>query len=453
MAMQHAKNIPRSLKRERHKHTTIRKEGSTLYRRFIAYGLKHLYGDRTCIPARYAWKDMARPDQVPPPGDWRVWMILAGRGCGKTRTGAETILNWVREGQCKRIALVAETEADARKVMIEGESGILAVCGAHDRPRYEPSNRRLVWPNGAVAHCYSADRYEQLRGPQFDAAWVDELAKFRYPVETWDQLMLSLRLGDAPRAIVTTTPKPLQIINDLINDPDVHVTRGTTFDNAANLPAAFLKSVKKRFEGTRLGSQELYGEVLSQTEGALWTHTQLETARIQEIPPLTRIVIAIDPAVTSHSASDETGIIVAGLGQDQRGYILEDLSGRVSPTEWARRAVAAYWRHKADRVVAEVNKGGDLVERVVRSMDANVSYKAVRATRGKYTRAEPVAALYEQGRIVHASQGLETLERQMCSYVPGQSSKSPDRLDALVWAMTELMLAHPGAQGSHAWLA
>jgi predicted phage terminase large subunit-like protein len=393
------------------------------------------------------WQDLARPEQRLPPGDWQVWMILAGRGFGKTRTGAETVLAWVRDETCKRMALIADTEADARTVMIEGESGLLAICAEHERPRYEPSKRKLVFPNGAIATCYSADAYEQLRGPQFDGAWVDELAKFRYPEQVWDQLMLSLRLGDNPRAVVTTTPKPLKILKELVASPEVHITRGTTFDNTANLPTSFLKRVRNRFEGTRLGHQELYGEILSQTEGTLWTPDLLERYRIKDLPPLIRVVVAIDPATTSHDLSDETGIIVAGLGQDQCGYILEDHSGRVNPTEWARRAVKAYWHHKADRVVAEVNKGGDLVERVVRSMDANVSYKAVRATRGKYTRAEPIAALYEQGRVFHVTKGLDTLEQQMCSYAPGHSSKSPDRLDALVWALTELMLIHPSAQG------
>ncbi|MBL0942601.1 MAG: DNA-packaging protein, partial [Alphaproteobacteria bacterium] len=260
-----------------------------------------------------------------------------------------------------------------------------------------------------------------------------------------------LRLGVNPRVIVTTTPKPLKIIKELVASPEVYLTRGTTFDNTANLPPSFLKSVCNRFEGTRLGHQELYAEILPETEGALWTHDLLERYRIKDVPPLIRVVVAIDPATTSHDLSDETGVIVAGLGQDQCCYILEDHSGRVNPTEWARRAVKAYWHHKADRVVAEVNKGGDLVERVVRSMDLNVSYKAVRATRGKYTRAEPIAALYEQGKVFHVAKGLDILENQMCSYTPNQSSKSPDRLDALVWAVTELMLIHPSAQHSAAW--
>jgi predicted phage terminase large subunit-like protein len=400
----------------------------------------------------YDWEKLARPEQLPPAGDWHAWLILAGRGFGKTRTGAETIRAWVNSGKCRRIALISETEADVRKVMVEGISGILNVCPPHERPKYIPSKNKLVWPNGAEAHIFSGDRYDSLRGPQFDGAWVDELAKFRYPQEAWDQLSFALRLGDKPQVIITTTPRPIDLIQEMINDPNVVVTRGSTFDNSANLSPTFLSNNKKRYDGTRLGAQELYGEMLNQTDGALWTHEQLDRLHLKAPPQMQRIVVAIDPATTNHSGSDETGIVAVGLGHDGRCYVLEDLSGKMPPGEWARQAVACFHRWKADRIVAEINKGGDLVERIIRSIDTTISFKAVRATRGKFTRAEPVAALYEQGMVSHVDRGLETLENQMCTYVAGISSKSPDRLDALVWAVTELVLEKQGMVTPKAYL-
>lgn len=399
-----------------------------------------------------SWTQIARPEQLPPKGNWSTWLILAGRGFGKTRTGAETVRSWVNSGKCRRLALISGTESDVRRVMIEGESGLLNIGPVSERPTYIPSLNKLVWPNGAEAQVFSADSYEQLRGPQFDGAWIDELAKFRYPQEVWDQLAFCLRLGENPQCIVTTTPKPIEILKNMLKDEDVVVTRGSTFDNAANLSAAFLKSVKKHYDGTRLGAQELHGEILSQTEGALWTHEQLDRLRFQTPPALARIVVAIDPATTNHAGSDETGIVTVGLGYDGKSYVLEDLSGKLPPAEWARQAVACFHRWKADRIVAEVNKGGDLVERIVRSIDPTISFKAVRATRGKFTRAEPVAALYEQGKVFHTYKGLETLENQMCTYVSGITTKSPDRLDALVWAITELVLDQQGQSEPKAYL-
>lgn len=404
------------------------------------------------IDPLYDWEEHARPEQLPPPGTWQTWMILAGRGFGKTRTGAETIRQWVMSGKCRNIALISETEGDARRVMIEGISGILNISPPNERPKYYPSQRKLIWPNGAQAHIFSANSYDQLRGPQFDGAWIDELAKFRHPQEIWDQLSFALRLGDTPQCIITTTPRPIELIQNLVSDEDVHVTRGSTFDNEKNLSPAFIKNIRKNFDGTRLGAQELYGEILAQTEGALWTHEQLEKLKVKEVPVLQRIVVAIDPATTHHAGSDETGIVAVGLGHDGRAYVLEDLSGKLPPGEWARRAVTCFHRLNADRIVAEVNKGGDLVERIVRTIDPHISFKAVRATRGKYTRAEPVAALYEQGVLSHVQKGLETLENQMCTYVSGLSSKSPDRIDALVWAVTELILERQGQVTPKAFL-
>ncbi len=398
------------------------------------------------------WLTTARPEQLPPTGNWQTWLILAGRGFGKTRTGAETIRGWIMSGKCRRIALISGTESDVRRVMIEGESGLLNVGPAKDRPKYIPSLGKLVWPNGAVAQIFSADQYQQLRGPQFDGAWIDELAKFRYPQEVWDQLSFGLRLGENPQCIITTTPRPINLIQHMLKDEDVVVTRGSTFDNADNLSPAFIKTIKKNYDGTRLGAQELYGEVLSQTEGALWTHEQLDALRVPEPPTLARIVVAIDPATTNHTGSDETGVVVVGLAHDGKAYVLEDLSGKLPPGEWARQAVASFHRWKADRIVAEVNKGGDLVERIIRSIDPTVSFKAVRATRGKLTRAEPVAALYEQGRVFHVNKGLETLENQMCTFVSGVTTKSPDRLDALVWGVTELILEKQGQVAPKAYL-
>jgi phage terminase large subunit-like protein len=392
---------------------------------------------------RYIWTNHARPNQLPPDGDWRTWFILAGRGFGKTRTGAETIRHWATSGQYQRIALISGTVGEARSVMVEGQSGLLSVHAPNERPEYQITQRRLVWPNGSTATLYGANHFEQLRGPQFDAAWIDELAKFKYPEETWNQLMLGLRLGQNPRCLITTTPRPIPLIQQLLAKEDTVVTRGTTFDNRSNLAPLFIDQIIKQFEGTRLGAQELYAEILTERQGALWCRDLIRYAEPEYdatgTANLKRIVIAIDPATTHHENSDETGIIVAGINGDNSAYVLEDLSGRLSPGDWGQRVVDAYWRLKADRVVAEVNKGGDLVERILRSIDPTIPFKAVRATRGKSTRAEPITALYEQRRVFHA-RPLGLLESQLCDYIPGITSKSPDRLDAMVWALTDLLL-------------
>src|SRR6185437_12677383 len=328
------------------------------------------------------WRFWARPNQLPPDGAWRVWLLLAGRGFGKTRTGAEWVRAQIEENGARRIALVAPTAADVRDVMIEGESGLLAVAAPGMRPDYEPSKRRLTWPNGAVATCFSAEEPNRLRGPQHDAAWCDELAAWRHE-EAWDMLMLGLRLGADPRCVVTTTPKPIRLIRQLLGDRGAVVTRGSTYDNAANLAPAFLAQIVRRYEGTRLGRQELDAEVLDDVPGALWTREAIDRAKVAVAPALRRVVVAIDPAVSTGEDADETGIVVAALGQDGHGYVLDDLSGRYAPAGWARRAVAAYHAHHADRVVAEVNNGGDLVEATLRAVDAGVAYRAVRASRGK----------------------------------------------------------------------
>jgi phage terminase large subunit-like protein len=396
-------------------------------------------GDDGIYALCHRWRFWARPSQLPPDGNWRVWLLLAGRGFGKTRCGAEWVREQITGGMAKRVALVAPTAADARDVMVEGESGLLAIAPPAERPHYEPSKRRLTWPNGAVATLYSADEPERLRGPQFDCAWCDELAAWRYPV-AWDMLMMGLRLGENPRAVVTTTPKPVRLIRTLLKSPDCVVTRGSTRDNAQNLAPSFLKAVLSMYEGTRLGRQELEAELLDDVPGALWTRDTIERARVTSPPALRRVVVAIDPAVSTSESADETGIVVAGLGEDGQGYVLEDLSGRFHPQEWAARAIGAFRARQADRIVAETNNGGAMVEATLRMIDSSVPYKPVHASRGKMVRAEPVAALYEQGRVHHVG-AFPALEDQMCAFNGGTNLRpSPDRLDALVWALTELIV-------------
>ena len=375
--------------------------------------------------------------------------MLAGRGFGKTRTGAEFVRSRVGARTARRVALVAPTAADARDVMVEGESGLLAISPPWDRPVYEPSKHRLTWPNGAVAMTYSADEPERLRGPQHDFAWCDELAAWRYP-EAWDMLMLGLRLGGDPRAVVTTTPRPTRLIKSLVADLKVVVTRGSTVENHSNLAPAFLDQIVRRYEGTRIGRQELEAEILEDTPGALWSHGLIEAARATAAPELRRIVVAIDPAAGSGEHSDETGIVVAGKDDAGHGYVLGDLSDRYAPTEWAKAAVAAYRAHGADRIVAEVNNGGEMVEATLRIVDPSAAFTAVRASRGKAARAEPVAALYEQGRVHHVG-ALPRLEDQMCGFGidfdRAKAGYSPDRVDALVWALTELLVQPVAGEG------
>lgn len=391
------------------------------------------------------WQIIARDNQLPPDGDWTTWMLLAGRGFGKTRTGAEWVHAIAESLPTARVALIGPTAADARDVMIEGESGLMNTRGGKRRPTYEPSKRRVTWPNGAIATAYSADEPDRLRGPQHTHAWADELAAWRYP-DAWDMLMFGLRLGEKPRVCVTTTPRPVRLVRDLVRAPSTHVTRGSTFDNASNLAPTFLEAVKRKYEGTRLGRQELNAEILDDTPGALWQRSQIDALRVRTAPDLTRVVVAIDPAATSGEESDETGIIVAGRGVDGHAYVLDDLSGRMTPRDWARRACNAYHARKADRLVAEVNHGGEMIETVIRTVDADVSYRALHASRGKVTRAEPISALYEQGRVHHVGEFAQ-LEDQLTTYVPGLFDGSPDRLDALVWALTELMLTDESVPG------
>jgi phage terminase large subunit-like protein len=351
------------------------------------------------------------------------------------------VLERVRQGY-KSIALVGETVADVRNTMIEmGESSILKIAPPWETPTYEPSKRRLTFPTGAVATSFSGDEPDQLRGPQHDSAWVDELAKFKYAQETWDQLELTLRLGGNPQVLITTTPRPIPIIKAMVEDDSIVCTTGSTYENRDNLAAKFFSRVRSKYEGTRLGRQELHGEILDDNPDALWNRSDiLHVAGLPDGVDLVRIVVGVDPAVTANKDSAETGIIVVGLGSDGHAYVLDDMSLRGSPASWAAEVVTAYRKHKADRIIGEVNNGGDLVEMAIRTHDRNVSYSSVRASRGKYTRAEPIAALYEQHRVFHVGQFAD-LEDQMCEWNPTEGV-SPDRIDALVWAITELGLTN-----------
>ncbi len=405
------------------------------------------------------WAFQARPAQLPPLGDWRGWLYLGGRGAGKTRSGAEWVRAQVKAGR-RRIGLIAPTTRDARKVMVEGESGLLNVCWDGDcdvngnhlgRPMWKPTVG-LAWANGAIATAYTAEEPERLRGPQHDALWCDEVAAWDRPTGdkeqqansrpgAWDMAMFGLRLGDDPRVMVSTTPKPIPIIREMINSTFLRfvVTTETTYANRANLASSYLSAIVTKYENTRLGRQELLAQVIDEVEGALWTRAMIEAARVDKAPDLKRIVVAIDPAVSSAAESNLTGIVVAGLGVDNRGYVLRDKSDKYTPGQWANQALALYDEFKADRIVAEGNQGGEMVRHTIQSARGNAPVTVVHASRGKAARAEPVAALYEQNRVKHVGPFPE-LDDQLCTWEPLSGQASPDRLDALVWAVTSLML-------------
>lgn len=399
------------------------------------------------------WMVWARRDQLPPPGDWTTWLLLGGRGAGKTRAGAE----WVKAialGQVPvsdvpigRIALVGETQADVRDVMIEGVSGILSVHRRSERPTWRPSLRKLEWPNGAIAQAFSSEDPESLRGPQFGAAWADELAKWRHAEACWDMLQFGLRLGDRPRQMATTTPRPIPLLKRLLGEPGTIVTRASTKANAFNLAPRFLDVVVGRYNGTRLGRQELDGELIDDRPDALFERDAIDRMRTTLIPELRRIVVAVDPPATSTKDADACGIVAVGLSEEGIAFVLADHSvSGLRPADWAARAVALYHSLDADCLIAEVNQGGDMVAAIIAEVDRTVPVKPVRATRGKYLRAEPVAALYAQGRVRHAGT-FAALEDEMCDFGPGglSSGRSPDRLDALVWAVSALLLEGRGA--------
>jgi phage terminase large subunit-like protein len=401
------------------------------------------------LALQYRWEFWARKEQLPPEGEWFGWLMLAGRAWGKTRTGAEYVRKVVEAGTVKRIGLVAETSADGRDVLVEGESGILECSPLWMRPIYEPSKRRLTWPNGVQATLYDAREPDQLRGPQHDLIWFDELAKYRYAEAVFDQAMLGLRLGQHPHWIATTTPRPIPLIKRLMNTPGVKVTRGRTIDNLANIAPSFKQAVIDRYAGTRLGRQELEAEILGDVPGALWTRRGLDESRHDitrhgPLPEFVRIVVSVDPSTSSDDNEDanEAGVIVSGQAKSKEAYVLDDWSVRGSPDTWARKAVGAYKRYSADCIVAEANQGGEMVRMVIQSVNENVPVKLVQATRGKYVRAEPISALYEQG-LVHHVGTLPTLEDQMIMFTPQRAADrsdnySPDRVDALVWGLTDL---------------
>ena len=398
----------------------------------------------------YVWRYWAREAQLPPPGEWFVWFVLAGRGFGKTRCAAEWVREEVEAGRRGRWAFVSKDPGDAREVMIDGRSGILNIYpeGHENRPRYIQSKRLIEWPNGAQAIVYSAEDPEALRGPEFDGAWADELAAWQYVEQTWDNLVLATRqpgpMGDSARIVVTTTPKPLQAIKDLLEDERTVITRGSAYDNLQNLDENFRANVIRRYENTRIGRQELHAEILAESEGALWTRDTLEACRVKTAPDLKRIVVAVDPQAKqkrSKQFPSETGIVVAGLGHDGHAYVIADHSVNAKPDVWSQRVIGAYEMHEADRVVAEVNQGGDMVEDVLRTRAPELPIKMVHASRGKDIRAEPIAALYEQGRVHHVG-FFGDLEDQLTNWSGAKGEPSPDRLDALVWALTELMLTH-----------
>jgi phage terminase large subunit-like protein len=398
--------------------------------------------DEQLASLKHAWWWIGRPSQFLPEGDWTYWLIKAGRGFGKTRTGAETVREWIKQGH-RYVNLIGATADDARDIMVQGESGILAVCPDDERPEYRPSQRKLIWPNGAESLIFTADEPERLRGKQHSKLWADELAAWRYP-GAWDQAKFGLRLGDHPQTVITTTPRPTKLVREIMADPATVVTNGSTHDNRSNLAPSFFSAVLKKYEGTRLGRQEIAGEVLDDNPGALFKRADIDKARLLKAPELQRIVVAIDPAATSAEGSDDTGMVTAGIalvGDTMHGYILHDLTCHETPAGWAKVAVEAYRQLKADRIIGEANNGGDMIEAVIRAVDGNVSYRKVTATRGKDIRAEPVAALYEQGRIHHVGQ-FHQLEDELCEWDPAdKTAKSPNRLDAMVWAITDLMLA------------
>lgn len=395
------------------------------------------------------WRFWARPDQVAPTDrDWQFWLYMAGRGAGKTRSGAE----WVREcvmGGASRIALVAPTNYDARHTMVEGVSGIMATCWDGDRdwrgrligrPKFQAGLKRVVWSNGAVATLFSAEEPDRLRGPQHEKAWADELAAWKNPDATWDQLMFGLRLGRKPQAMVTTTPKPLPILRELLRDPRTVLTKAATRDNERNLAPAFLQKIVAKYAGTRLGRQELEAELIDEVEGALWQRAWFDRPGFyKEAPDLRKVVVAVDPPATDGATSALCGIVIAGEGADGHAYILEDRSARMSPAQWGKAVVDAYEEFAGDCIVAEINQGGAMVKHTIRTALPSANVVTVRAYRGKFIRAEPVSALYEQGRVHHC-QPFPEMEDQMTTWVPDGESASPDRLDAAVYAVQKLML-------------
>lgn len=391
---------------------------------------------------RSAWRTQARVEQLAPPGDWTWWVFCGGRGSGKTRSGSEWVCERVAAG-ARYIHLIAPTVADCRDVLLEGPAGILSIAPSHDRPTYQPSLRKVTWPSGAQALLFSADEPDRLRGPQCDSLWIDELCAMRSAQDVLDMASFGLRLGKDPRALVTSTPRPTKPFKQLLarEGLDVVVTRSSSYANRANLAPAFFNQILAKYQGTRLGRQEILAELLTDTPGALFHLEKIEELRVSSAPPCERIVVSLDPAITYGPDSDETGIVVVGLANGH-AYVIDDASGRYPPEEWASIAINVYRKYFCDRIVGETNQGGALIESTLRAVDPSIPFRAVHAARGKLTRAEPVAAIYEQNRAHHVGQ-FAALEDQMCTYDGSRSGLSPDRLDALVWAVHDLMLQEP----------
>lgn len=384
-----------------------------------------------------SWLLNARNEQFLPPGNWKDWLMLSGRGWGKSRAGAETVRMWAKN--YSMINIIGATSDNVRDIMIEGESGILRICPKRERPLYQPSKRRLLWPNGGKTLIFTADSPELIRGKQSEKLWLDELASWRYP-EAYDQAMFGLRLGDAPQTVITTTPRPTKLIKELVKASTTFVTRGTTYDNQANLSPSFFAQIIKKYEGTRLGRQELLAEILDDNPNALWLHENIDKHRVSQLPQLKRVVIGVDPKAKMAEGSSETGIIVAGIDYNDHGYVFADKSIMATPEGWSAKVVSAFHQYKANLIVAEINNGGDMVVSCIRTQDRALPVKTVHATRGKDKRAEPIAALYEQGRIHHVGT-LPQLEDQMCEFDPTLTETQPtDRMDGAVWALTELMI-------------
>ncbi len=402
----------------------------------------------------YDWSFWQRSDQQPPKGDWRCWFVMAGRGFGKTRMAAEWVRAHAEADGSQRIALVAATMAEARAIMVEGESGLLTIAPDERRPVFEPSNRRLVWANGAVATLFTAAEPDGLRGPEHSLAWGDEIAKWDNGIATWNNLSMTMRVGLDPRVIATSTPRPLPLVRRLMTEKGVVVTGGTTKGNRANMPTSFLQGMQSVYGGTRVERQELLGELIADAEGALWTRDLIEKCRVAVVPEMKRIVIGVDPPASS--GGDACGIIVGGMGRDGRAYVLADCSvEKAAPAEWARAVASAAGAWGADRVVAEANNGGEMVEQVLRNAEFAMPVKRVHASRGKVARAEPVSTLFENGRARFAG-AFPALEDELCGLVIGGGyqgpGRSPDRADACVWAVTELMKGERGSEARVRWL-
>lgn len=412
-----------------------------------AIAARSLLRQQGAVVASGRWREIARPAQIHPEGDWRRWVFMAGRKSGKTRGHAEWCHEQVRSGK-RRGALVARTSGDVRDVMIEGESGLIATCPADLRPIiYKPSLRKVIWGNGSIAHVFPSEEPARLRGPIHDFLWGDEIAWWKYLKETYDNAMTSLVLGSDPRAVFSTTPRPLKLLKEIVADPATVVTTATMYDNADSLAPEAIADLERIYKGTVWEKQELLGRMLMEVPGAIWTLNGMDELRMNTYPDMKRIVVAVDPSVSAGESSAECGIIVAGKGDDDHGYVLDDVSGRVKAEVWAKRAVKAYYRWEADCIVAEVNNGGDLVESVIRAVDSTVKVKKVTASRGKYVRAEPVAALYDQGKVHHVG-AFPELEDQMIIVTPEGADDLVDRADALVWAITELMLRKQATWGA-----